>query len=101
MASAWIRHCDARYIGAYADTLVNINNSVNDCNFILGLQVALKTFVSVVPFLLIFFDGAIGGGARPPAPHLHMPLLVYHYKLTLHLLLLVMMKLFTCSSEMS
>ena len=79
MASAWIRHCDARYIGAYADTLVNINNSVNDCNFILGLQVALKTFVSVVPFLLIFFDGAIGGGARPPAPHLHMPLLVYHY----------------------
>ena len=46
MASAWIRHCDARYIGAYADTLVNINNSVNNCNFILGLQVALKTFVS-------------------------------------------------------
>jgi len=47
---------------------MNINNSVDSCNFILGIQVALKTLVSVVPFLLIFFDGAIGGQAPLPPP---------------------------------
>jgi len=47
---------------------MKINNSVVNCNFTLGTQVALKTLVSVIPFLLFFFDGAIGGQDPLPPP---------------------------------
>ena len=48
---------------------MKINNSVENCNFrpILSIQVALKTLVTVVQFLLIFFDGAIGA-KTPDSP---------------------------------
>jgi len=55
---------------------MKINNSVVNCNFTLGTQVALKTLVSVIPFLLFFFDGAIGGqDPLPPPPPLRTPLM--------------------------
>ena len=34
---------------------MKINNSVDNCNFILGIRVTVKTLVSVVPVLLLFF----------------------------------------------
>jgi len=40
---------------------MKINNSVDNCNFIFGIQVALKTPVSVVPFLSIFPTEPLGG----------------------------------------
>jgi len=51
---------------------MKINNGVDNCNFILGIQVALKTFVSVVPFLLIFFRRSHWG--KTPWPPLRTPL---------------------------
>jgi len=59
-------HALALYALRMNSLLMKINNSVDNCNFILSIQVALKTLVSVIPFLLIFFAGAIG--ARPLAP---------------------------------
>ena len=52
------------------------NNSVDNCNFILGTQVALKTLTCVCSTIPInFFDRAIGG-PRPPWPLLRTPLVL-------------------------
>jgi len=65
-------HALALYALRMNSLLMKINNSVDNCNFILSIQVALKTLVSVIPFLLIFFAGAIGG--KTPGPPLRTPL---------------------------